>query len=249
MTPLFALLLLLFSSLVAPALAATPAARHDVAPHEVRAAPRPAADTHAPRLVLRRGDTVLPTTDTVRIAASVRRQIFPSDDPAHPDPLVILELTYPDLDSYTVGTAADRTLPAFTAAVTNLTAAPLRWCGITSECTDLPSAGDREARTVALPGAARLPLRLEAPFDPSAAGTAVARLTLTPSDALAADASAGTVAYVIKFTYTPVPAAVTSARRAPAVAAPRFDLLGRPVRTPQPGRIYIVGGRKVVAAR
>ena len=195
------------------------------------------------RLVLRHADKVLSPADTVRIAVVEERTEYPSDDPAAPKPYTVVELKYPDIHTYTVGTDDALTAPLdFSAKVENISDFSLKWCGLMNECSFLAERGDHETRNARLTAEkARLPLELEGHFEPNAYGHAVARLTLTPT----APAEAPTT-YVVRFTYSAPSALRRIATPLPADAV-LYDLTGRRVLRPRPGHIYLRAGRKILA--
>ena len=195
------------------------------------------------RLVLRHTDKVLSPADTVRISVVEERTEYPSDDPANPKPYTVVELKYPDIHTYTVGTEAALTAPLdFSAKVENISDFSLKWCGLMNECSFLAERGDHETRNARLTAEkARLPLELEGHFEPNAYGHAVARLTLTPT----APAEAPTT-YVVRFTYS-APSALRRITTPLPADAVLYDLTGRRILRPRPGHIYLRAGRKVLA--
>ena len=195
------------------------------------------------RLVLRHADKVLSPADTVRIAVVEERKQYPSDDPNDPNPFTVVELKYPDIHTYTVGTEASLTAPLdFTALVENVSDFSLKWCGLMNECSFLAERGDHETRNARLTAEkARLPLELEGHFEENRYGHAVARLTLTPT----ADAATATT-YVVRFTYS-APSALRRITTPLPADTVLYDLTGRRVLRPRPGHIYLRAGRKVLA--
>lgn len=202
------------------------------------------------RLVLRHADRVLSPADTVRITVVEQRTEYPSDDPTDPNPFTVVELKYPDIQTYTVGTETAPTASVdFSALVENVSDFALEWCGLTQECDLLPVRGDRQTRNARLTAEKpRLPLELKGHFEPNVYGHAVARLTLTPTAdaATATESAASPTVYTIRFTY-PAPSALRRVATPLPADAVLYDLAGRRVVRPRPGHIYLRAGRKVLA--